>query len=59
MHTKPKVVIPDPVMLTKDYYKAKEKTIKRENHPLLPEKRNKDQLIDKIMVGDSSNNPNY
>ena len=59
MHNKPKVVIPDPVNLTKDYYKSKERTIKRENHPLEDKKRKNEELIDKIMVGDSTINPNY
>lgn len=59
LHTKPKVVIPDPILQTKDFYQEKDKTIKREHHPLLPIKRKNHEVIDKVMVGDSTINPNY
>jgi hypothetical protein len=34
LHAKPKLKIPDPIVLTKDFYHKIDKTIKREDHPL-------------------------
>ena len=57
LHAKPKLEIPDPVVLTKDFYHKIDKTIKREDHPL--ENQVQVDNIDKIMLGDSTINPNY